>query len=345
MLGASGCGKSITLKCIAGIEMPDCGKIILNNRVLYDSSKKINLPPQERRVGYMFQDYALFPTMNVEKNIYFGINKKNFKDKLKVKDKSKVQNDANRIKEIIKRFHLEGLEKEYPQELSGGQKQRVAMARMIISEPEIILLDEPFSALDSYLKWKMIYEMEKELKKLNKTVLFVSHDRDEVYRLSNTVGAINKGILEVIEPKKEFFENPITVMAAIVSGCKNIVKAEKEDDHHVRIPKWNMKLYIEKKVPDDISAIGIRAHDFIPHYEFDKDKPIDEVGEYNTFEILGNNYIIEENQFEWTIYFKCYEVMDENIQWKISKSLFSGENIPKVLKVMPNKILCLVDRN
>ena len=249
------------------------------------------------------------------------------------------------LKEIIKRFHLEGLEKEYPQELSGGQKQRVAMARMIISEPEIILLDEPFSALDSYLKWKMIYEMEKELKKLNKTVLFVSHDRDEVDRLSNTVGAINKGILEVIEPKKEFFENPITVMAAIVSGCKNIVKAEKEDDHHVRIPKWNMKLYIEKKVPDDISAIGIRAHDFIPHYEFDKDKPIDEVGDYNTFEILGNNYIIEENQFEWTIYFKCYEVMDENIQWKISKSLFSGENIPKVLKVMPNKILCLVDRN
>lgn len=349
LLGASGCGKSMTLKCIAGIENPDRGQIILNNRVLFDSDKSICIPPQERKVGYMFQDYALFPAMTVEKNIRCGINKKPDKwgiSRLFLKsNKNKEENDYKRIKDIIKAFQLEGLENQYPDKLSGGQKQRVAMARMIISEPEIILLDEPFSALDSYLKWKMINEMEEELNKLNTIVLFVSHDRDEVYRLSKTIGSMNNGIIEVIEEKKEFFDNPKTVNAAILSGCKNIVKAEKKDNNHIWVPEWDMTLYIEKDVPDNISAIGIRAHDFNPHYEFDKDKHIGEMSRYNIFKFLEDEYTVEENQFEWTIYFKNCKIMNGRIQWKISKSLFSEERIPKFLSVMPDKILCLVNKN
>ena len=140
ILGASGCGKSMTLKCIAGIERPDEGRIVLNDRVLFDSAKRINLPPQKRKVGYMFQDYALFPTMNVVQNIQAGMGRKP---------------DPKKVREYITGFQLGGLEHHMPDQLSGGQKQRVAMARMLAAEPEVLLLDEPFAALDSYLKWKM----------------------------------------------------------------------------------------------------------------------------------------------------------------------------------------------
>lgn len=339
LLGASGCGKSMTLKCIAGIENPDHGKIILNDRILFDSTKNICIPPQERRVGYMFQDYALFPYMTVEKNIRCGINRGKYRNRSIQK-----QLDNKRIENIMNTFQLQGLENQYPEKLSGGQKQRVAMARMIVSNPEVILLDEPFSALDSYLKWKMINEMEEELNKLHNTVVFVSHDRDEVYRLSDRIGSMNKGILEVIEPKKEFFENPKTVMAAMLSGCKNIVKAEKKDEHHVKVPKWNMELYVEQEVPDNISAIGIRAHDFIPYCKKDIKESIYHK-ENNVFNILTDEYMMQENQFEWTIYFKCYENMEKMIQWKVSKSIFSKEDMTGMLYVLPNKILCLVEKN
>ncbi len=330
LLGASGCGKSIILKCIAGIEKPDCGKIILNGRVLYDSDNNICIPPQKRKVGYMFQDYALFPNMTVEKNIYSGINKKMFNKDIDIK-----------IKEVIKRYQLEGLEKQYPHKLSGGQKQRVAMARMLVSEPEIILLDEPFSALDSYLKWNMIQEMEDEIKKLNKTVLFVSHDRDEVYHLSNRIGAINNGNIEVIEYKQDFFDNPKTVTAAILSGCKNIIYAEKQDKYHVRVPEWNMSLFTEKEVPDNIKAIGIRAHDFIHENNLQNIKYTKE--KLNIFKIIPNKIKVEEDQFEWNIYFQCDENMSNKIQWKISKYLWSRDEVPEILYVMPDKILCLTD--
>ena len=211
ILGASGCGKSMTLKCIAGIETPDEGRIELNGRILYDSAKKINLTPQKRRVGYMFQDYALFPNMTVEQNIKAGMGK---------------HPEEEKVRSYINRFRLEGLEKHYPAQLSGGQKQRVAMARMIASEPDILLLDEPFSALDSYLKWELEQEMRDMLAEVQKPVLFVSHNRDEVYRLCSVVSCIDHGKMEVIEKTKEFFHNPKTKTAAVLSGCKNISAAE-----------------------------------------------------------------------------------------------------------------------
>ena len=138
ILGASGSGKSMTLKCIAGIERPDRGRIVLDGRVLFDSRQKINLKPQKRRVGYMFQNYALFPTMTVTQNIAAG-----------------QGISADRVREMIERFHLKGLEGHYPSELSGGQQQRVALARIMAYRPDLILLDEPFSALDDNLKERL----------------------------------------------------------------------------------------------------------------------------------------------------------------------------------------------
>ena len=139
ILGASGCGKSMTLKSIAGIEPPESGLIKIEGKTVYDSENKVNLKPQKRNIGYLFQNYALFPTMTVEKNIAAGL-------------KGKKQENAKRVREMIEKFQLTGLEKRFPAELSGGQQQRVALARIMAYKPDVILLDEPFSALDMYLK-------------------------------------------------------------------------------------------------------------------------------------------------------------------------------------------------
>lgn len=245
LLGASGCGKSMTLKCIAGIEKPDEGRIVINGNVVYDSSAKINLPPQKRKVGYMFQDYALFPNMNVTQNIMAGMGK---------------HPSVDQVDKYLESFHLKGLEDHLPSQLSGGQKQRVALARMLASEPEILLLDEPLSALDSYLKWQMEEELLEILGTVNKTVLFVSHSRDEVYHLCDRICVINDGHIETLQDKDDFFDNPQTVAAARISGCRNISEAKKISAHEIEAVGWGMKLYTERQIPDDLAYVGARAH-------------------------------------------------------------------------------------
>ena len=162
ILGASGSGKSMTLRCIAGIETPDRGKIVINGRTVFDSEKKINLKPQERRIGYLFQNYALFPTMTVKDNILCGYRGEKGQREEKARD-------------FMKRYQLEELENRYPSQLSGGQQQRVALARMMIGEPEAILLDEPFSALDGYLKDVLQKDMQEFLKQYQGDMLMVTH--------------------------------------------------------------------------------------------------------------------------------------------------------------------------
>lgn len=173
ILGASGCGKSMTLRCIAGVVKPDQGRIVLNGRTLFDWEKGINLPPQKRHVGLLFQNYALFPNMTVKKNLMMG---------LKAVEKDKKKAEAA-VEEMIGRFYLTGLENHRPSQLSGGQQQRAALARILLTKPELLMLDEPFSALDGYLRWKLELELMDILKEFDGPTLFVSHSRDEIYRL------------------------------------------------------------------------------------------------------------------------------------------------------------------
>ncbi|MDO4478549.1 MAG: ATP-binding cassette domain-containing protein [Lachnospiraceae bacterium] len=255
LLGASGCGKSMTLKCIAGIEKPDSGRIVLNDRVLFDSEAHVNLTPQERQVGYLFQQYALFPNMTVEQNIMLGAHKKPKEERSAI---AKAQ---------IKAFRLDGLEKHYPHQLSGGQMQRTALARIMAAEPEILLLDEPFSALDSYLKWQLEMEMSDTLKAFGRDVIFVSHSRDEVCRLCGTVCVLTNGSSDPKESVTELMQTPGTVGAALLSGCKNFSKAERLDDHHVRCLEWGVDLETGAAVPADMTFAGIRAHYFKLSYD------------------------------------------------------------------------------
>ena len=173
LLGASGCGKSMTLKCIAGIEKPDEGRIELDGTVLFDSAQKINLPPQKRRVGYLFQNYALFPNMSVRQNILCGLNRE--------KDRGAKE---RRLRDMLRMMQLEGLEDRKPAQLSGGQQQRAALARILVNDPQILLLDEPFSALDGHLRDSLKVEMRDLLERFGREVLMVTHDRNEAYNMS-----------------------------------------------------------------------------------------------------------------------------------------------------------------
>ncbi len=247
LLGASGCGKSMTLKCIAGVEKPDEGQIILNGRTLYDSNKKINLAPQERNVGLLFQNYALFPNMTCEQNIAIGVPKNS-------------KNQSEIVKEKIDAFNLNGLEKKYPGQLSGGQQQRIALARMLVSKPELLLLDEPFSALDTYLRWQMEQELIDVIKEHNGTILYVSHNRDEVYRICDRIAVVNNGFIETLDDKQNLFINPKTINSTVLTGCKNISKAKKIGEKRILAIDWNLELECSEQIKDDIQYVGIRSH-------------------------------------------------------------------------------------
>ena len=243
LLGASGCGKSVTLKCIAGIMTPDRGRIVLGERVLFDSEKKIDLPPQQRRVGYLFQQYALFPNMTVEQNILCGIRREHRAEKKAL------------LAEKIRMFRLEGLEKKHPAQLSGGQQQRVALARILSSEPEAVLLDEPFSALDSYLKWNLELELADLLAGFGGPVLWVSHDLGECYRNCRSVCVMEGGKTGTVTGMDEMLRCPESVSAARLAGCKNFFAAE-EKNGAVYLPEWDLTLPIAAK-EKSFTTIGI----------------------------------------------------------------------------------------
>ena len=246
LLGASGCGKSVTLKCIAGIETPDEGHIELDGQVLFDSAAHINLSPQKRRVGYLFQSYALFPHMTVAQNIAAG-----------VRDKAGRKETAARL---IRAFYLEGNEHKYPRQLSGGQQQRVALARILANGPRALLLDEPFSALDSYLKWQVELELLELLGKFEGPVLFVTHSRDEVRRLCSQVCVLDQGRSQPMQPVAELFEAPRTLSACLLSGCKNVSRARPLPGGRVEALDWGMTLEPGVPLPPNLSHVGIRAH-------------------------------------------------------------------------------------
>ena len=246
LMGASGSGKSMTLRCIAGISKPDSGHIELNGRVLFDSENKINLPPQKRNTGFLFQDYALFPNMTVLQNIMTGIKSKTNREK--------------QAAEFAETFHIHAHLNKYPHQLSGGEKQRSAIARILVGSPDILMLDEPFAALDSHLRWELETELSALLKSFSNPVLYVSHNRDEVYRLSDNIAVMNCGKNEPVAEKKALFKNPASVQAARLTGCKNIAKAIAKGTQ-ISVPDWGVELDIAQ---NDVQYIGIRANYIVP---------------------------------------------------------------------------------
>ncbi|MDO4489665.1 MAG: ATP-binding cassette domain-containing protein [Lachnospiraceae bacterium] len=323
ILGASGCGKSMTLKAIAGIETPDRGLIDLDGQVLFDSAKRINLKTQMRRVGYLFQNYALFPTMTVEKNIAAGL-------------RCSKEEKKKKVGEMLERFGLENLEDRLPGNLSGGQQQRVALARILVTEPRALLLDEPFSALDGSLKERLRMEMSHLLREYDGFSVLVTHDRDEAYQLCDRLLLMDNGKVIGAGSTREIFESPGNVQAARLTGCKNISRIQRLGPNRVKALDWQeLEVVTEETVGEDITHIGIRAHDFYPLSE----------GEYSEERKRGNSTvipvldpIITELPFEW------YITLKQGIWWKCSKEIHqhSPENsIPYGLGIKPESVMLL----
>ncbi len=314
LLGASGCGKSMTLKCIAGIETPDRGRVVLDGRVLFDSEKKIDLPPQKRKVGYLFQQYALFPNMTVRQNIAAGIRNK--------------KDAASMIDEIIRVMNLEGTEHKRPYQLSGGQQQRVALARILVNEPEVLLLDEPFSALDSHLRFRLEQELRETLRRFGKTVILVSHNRDEVYRMSDKIAVVHDGHIEAMGTKKELFRTPETRNGAILTGCKNISPIRKLGERRVLALDWDMELVLDKDV-GNATYIGMRMHD------------IGSAGDKNVFRCQVVEEI--ENPFSFTIMLRkegCE--CTEPIGWEMEKDVWKSLRADSVEICLPPESILLL---
>ena len=296
-LGASGSGKSMTLKCIAGLEKPSKGKIVINDKVLFDSEEKINVKTRDRKVGFLFQNYALFPHMTIKDNIEIGL------DKISKEEKSKLS--AN----YIKKFGLEGLESRYPWQLSGGQQQRVALARALITSPDILLLDEPFSALDNHLRASMERELVEILKDYEGTVVFVTHDIAEAYRVCDKIIVFDGGKAKDIRDKNKLFETPQSLAEAKLTGCKNISKAKKLDNNFIFAEGWNLKLKCLEEVKDNINYIAIRSHNI---------KLCKNEEEENVFEVLIENIV--ENPFDYTLYIRSIDSNKSDlINFTISK--------------------------
>lgn len=189
--------------------------------------------------------------MTLKQNIRIGIPKHR---------KDKVENNIA-IEEKIKAFSLEGLEDNYPHQLSGGQQQRVALAKMLLNEPEILMFDEPFSALDQYLRWQMEKDLIELLQQHDTSALYVSHNRDEVYRVYDTIAIMKDGIIEEFEDKNKLFEKPKTINTAILTGCKNLSRIKQIKKNKIFCEDWNLEISYDGIINDNIQYVGIRAHD------------------------------------------------------------------------------------
>ncbi|BAU06002.1 sulfate/molybdate ABC transporter ATP-binding protein [Fischerella sp. NIES-3754] len=325
ILGGSGSGKSMTLRCIAGLETPKRGRIVVNGRVLFDSSKRINLPIRLRRVGIVFQNYALFPHLTVAQNITYGL-----------QDLS-VAERQRRLQEQITKLQLAGLENRYPQQLSGGQQQRVALARALAVEPEVLLLDEPFSALDTHLRHQLQEQLIETLSSYQGVTLFVTHNLEEAYEICEQLLVMSQGQAIAYDNKQSIFERPATYTVAQLTGCKNFSLARAISPTQVEAMDWGCHLTIIQSIPESLAYVGIRAH----HLTFTND-----INAENTFPCwLAHT---RETPHRMTLYLKLHhpptQPNDYHIQAEVFKEKWStikDRPFPWYVKLDPMRLFLM----
>ncbi|MFN7908827.1 MAG: molybdate ABC transporter permease subunit [Microcystis sp.] len=326
LLGASGSGKSLILRSLAGVETPSRGRIVLNGRILFDSEKGINLPSRQRRIGFVVQNYALFPHLTVAENIAFSLPKNLSKKVIK-------QQIVNQL-ELVQ---LLGMENRYPHQLSGGQQQRVAIARALASRPEALLLDEPFSALDTHLRAQLERQMIKTLSNYDGVTIFVTHNMDEAYRICENLLVMEKGRAIANNSKQKIFERPDSVSLAKITGCKNFSRAIIINNQQLEAIDWDVKLHTIPGIPDYLAYTGIRAHQII----FGRD-----LGDINTFPCWLANAI--EGPHRVTLYLKLNQPSNHDRDFHIQAELYKDkwleikeQALPWTVTLSPQRLLLL----
>ncbi|MGH3391126.1 MAG: ABC transporter ATP-binding protein [Actinomadura sp.] len=217
LLGPSGCGKTTTLRCLAGLEIPDEGKISLGGRTVFDAARQVNLAPDKRSIGMVFQSYALWPHMTVHRNIAYPLRARGLKDKIK----------EGWVEEIARRVDCEPLLRRYPAQLSGGQQQRVALARALVARPDLILLDEPLSNLDARLRESVRTQLHELHSRIRFTAIFVTHDQSEALALGDRLAIMRAGVIEQFDTPQHVFDRPATEYVAAFVGMSTRVVCER----------------------------------------------------------------------------------------------------------------------
>jgi ABC-type sulfate/molybdate transport systems ATPase subunit len=248
ILGASGAGKTMLLRCMAGLERPERGRIVVNGRALFDSASGVFVPARERGLGFLFQNYALFPHRTVAENIGFGL-----------KALSAGDRDA-RVTQLAARTHITELRDRYARELSGGEQQRVALARALAIEPKALLLDEPLSAMDTHLRSQVETLLEETFQAHPRPALVVTHNIEEAYRISQELLVLSRGRVVAHGPKHEVWRRPASTEVARLTGCKNISRAQVEPDGSLTAIDWRVRLKLSDMAPASTRFMGVRAH-------------------------------------------------------------------------------------
>ncbi|MBT9311480.1 molybdate ABC transporter permease subunit [Leptothoe kymatousa] len=249
LLGASGAGKSLLLRCLAGLETPDTGRIVLNGRVLFDAAQGIDVPICDRNIGILFQNYALFPHLTIAQNIAFGL-----------PNHLTPRETTASVMQQLKAMHLATLANHYPHQLSGGQQQRIALARALANQPAMLLLDEPFAALDTHLRDHIEQQLTQQLQTFPGITLLVTHNLDEAYRICDRLLVLDQGSTIAHGPKQHIFEHPSTPRVAQLTGCKNLSPAMALNHRSVNAHHWQCHLQTQTPPPSNLQAIGIRSH-------------------------------------------------------------------------------------
>lgn len=322
--GPSGCGKSMTLKCIAGIETPDSGTIILDGVTLFDSKRKINLPPQKRETGLLFQNYALFPNMTVYHNVLAGTHKE--------KNKAYALSMTQKILESFGLSHIAGL---YPHQLSGGQQQRTALARLLVSKPKILLLDEPFSALDNHLRFALEQELHQVLKDFGKTVVFVSHNREEIFRLSDKLAVMNQGTVEAYGTTNQLFQEPVTVTGAQLTGYQNISRLHRLSPTDLQALDWGISLSYKSAASPEASAVP-------PDYVAVRSQSIC----YGQGENEFSCELVQEleNPFSYLLLLKPDNARHTHITWEVEKAFWNRIRANSLTLHIPKEALVFLKK-
>lgn len=299
LLGASGSGKSMTLRCIAGLDSPNQGQIVLNGRVLFDSQRGINLPSRQRRIGFVFQNYALFPHLTIAQNIAFG---------LQYLPKAERR---QRVAKYMDMMQLQGLENRYPEQISGGQQQRVALARALAIHPEALLLDEPLSALDTYLRSRIEKLLIETLSTYEGVTLFVTHKLEEAYRICHNLLILSQGKVIANDAKENIFERPPSFEVAQVTECKNFSTARRIEPQTIEAKDWGCTLQVVEPIPDSLTYVGIRAH----HLTFPSHPD-----EENTFPCWL--VMTSETQHRTTLYIKLHHPPDHSQHYHLQVEVY-----------------------
>lgn len=331
ILGPSGAGKSMLFRCIAGLERPDTGRIVLNKRILFDARQGIQLPARQRRMGLLFQHYALFPHRTVAQNILFGLSHLGREEQLK------------RLAAAIESTHIAGLEQRYPRELSGGEQQRAALARALAIEPEALLLDEPLSALDTHLRSQMEAQLQEVFAGYERPSLLVTHNIEEAYRLGERLLVLVRGRVAAFGGKEEVFRRPPNLEVARITGCKNFSRARATSASAVEAVDWGCQLQVANAIPKTLAYAGIRAH------QVDFTEASDSATSHNN---IFPCWLVQssETPFRITLFLKLHRPPngpgDHQLQVEVFKEKwerFRAQPMPWHVRLSPESLLLLAE--